>query len=201
MNRDIPSKMEEQAALYSLGMLSQTEAQAFDREIADGNEEAAETLRGFESLTAELAFSAPEATPPPELRQRLLASLTPAPTPEEARKQELSSLAYQFFSIRADEGRWIEMAEGVSVKTLFIDAARDAQTTLVRLAPGGRLPRHRHSGPEESLVLEGDCRVNGEVFLPGDYRCAPAGSIDSEVTTEHGTMFLMVSPQEIEVLE
>lgn len=201
MNRDIPSKMEEQAALYSLGMLSQTEARAFDREIADGNEEAAESLRAFDSLVADLAFSAPEAAPPSSLRERLLANLKPPGAGEEARRRELSSLASQFLSIRADEGHWIEMGDGVSVKTLYIDAARDSVTTLVRLAPGGRLPRHGHRGPEESFILEGDCRVNGAIFHPGDYRCAPAGSVDTEVTTVHGTTFLMVSPREIEILD
>ncbi len=201
MKRDILTQIEEQAALYSLGMLSQTEARALDRAIAEGDAAAADALREFDALAVELALGAPEATPPAGLRDRLLARLTPAPTPEEARKQELSSLATQFLNIRADEGEWTEMGPGVSVKTVYVDATRDTITTIVRLAPGGRLPRHRHPGAEESFVLEGDCRVNGDVFLPGDYRCAPAGTEDSEVTTQHGTMFLMICPRDIEILD
>jgi hypothetical protein len=43
---------------------------------------------------------------------------------------------------------------GVSTKTLYRDAA-GRQTTLTRMAPGARLPKHRHVGIEPSFVLEG----------------------------------------------
>lgn len=204
----ITNQLEERAALYSLGMLSQTEARAFDREIAGGDAAAAATQRGFDRLTAELALGAPEAAPTPGLRARLLERIggeTPSnPSNLEAgshRKQALPSPASQFLHIRADEGDWRQIGQGAQIKTLFVDRARDTVTSLVRLAPGGRLPRHRHHGAEESIVLEGDCRVNGHVLLPGDYRRAPDGTVDSEITTEHGTLFLMVASREIEVLE
>ena len=207
MTLEIITKIEEQAALYALGMLSQTEARAFEHELADGSIEAFASLETFEKLVADLSLNAPEVAPASTVRDRLLARIAGqaasapiAPVVEDPRKQELTSLASQFLSIRAGEGNWQPMGEGVLVKTLYVDRGKGTMTTLVRLTPVGRLPRHRHHGVEESIVIEGDCRVNGEVLKPGDYRRALEGTIDSEVTTEHGTMFLMVSPLEIEVL-
>ncbi len=88
MNRNILTITEEQAALYSLGMLSQTEARAFEREVADGNEAASASLNTFNRLVTELSFCAPEAAPSPCVRTRLLAqvagvtdSVTCSPSP------------------------------------------------------------------------------------------------------------------------
>jgi anti-sigma factor ChrR (cupin superfamily) len=204
MTWEIITKIEEQAALYALGMLSQTEARAFDRELAEGNDEASASLKVFDRLVADLALAAPEAPPVRRVRDRLLASVAGDAEPKpisDPRKKELSAIASPFLSIRAAEGHWRRMDEGVFIKTLHIDRVKDTVTSLVRLAPGGRLPRHRHRGVEESIVIEGDCRVNGDVLLPGDYRRALEGSIDSEITTEGGTLFLLVSPREIEILE
>jgi anti-sigma factor ChrR (cupin superfamily) len=43
---------------------------------------------------------------------------------------------------------------GVEIKVLYRDAS-GKQTTLTRMAPGARLPAHRHVGLEQSYVLEG----------------------------------------------
>lgn len=43
---------------------------------------------------------------------------------------------------------------GVETKTLYREAS-GRQTVLVRMAPGARLPEHRHRGVEQSFVLEG----------------------------------------------
>ena len=44
---------------------------------------------------------------------------------------------------------------GVDVKPLYQDAS-GRQTSLVRMAPGARLPRHRHVGIEQSYMGEGN---------------------------------------------
>ncbi|MBI2152103.1 MAG: cupin domain-containing protein [Candidatus Rokubacteria bacterium] len=43
---------------------------------------------------------------------------------------------------------------GVETKPLYREAS-GRQTVLVRMAPGARLPEHRHRGVEQSFVLEG----------------------------------------------
>jgi anti-sigma factor ChrR (cupin superfamily) len=192
----------EQAAMSALGSLSQSEARAFDRCLDENRAGYAEELAAFNAVVAALAFSAPEQTPPERARERLLTCVA-AETGHKARsKVETSSASpTQFRNVRLNEGRWDQVGKGAFVKILFVDHHRGAVTSLIKLEPGARLPRHRHLGIEESIVIEGDCRVNGEVFTPGDYRRAMNGTTDSEVTTERGTIFLMIAPQEVEILE
>ena len=72
MKRDRFTGIEEQAALYALGMLCQTEARAFEYEVAAGNPEAVASLKAFDHLVADLALSVPEATPPASVRKSLI---------------------------------------------------------------------------------------------------------------------------------
>ena len=43
---------------------------------------------------------------------------------------------------------------GIETKTLYRDPS-GRMTTLTKMAPGAKLPRHRHVGLEQSYVLEG----------------------------------------------
>ncbi|MGH9853241.1 MAG: cupin domain-containing protein, partial [Blastocatellia bacterium] len=107
----------------------------------------------------------------------------------------------QLHNIRLEQGKWKRLAEGVFVKTLFVDQEKDEVTSLVKLEPGARFPSHRHTGIEESIVIMGDCHVNGEALAPGDYRRASAGTTDSEITTVNGTTYLVIAPRKMEILE
>jgi anti-sigma factor ChrR (cupin superfamily) len=199
----VDEKITEPAAMYALGCLSQSEARAFERRLAEGWDGYAEESAVFDAVVTSLALSAPEQTPSADVRERLLARAAGEASQKgryEVEKQP-ASLPPQLRCVRLAEGKWDQAAEGVFVKTLFVDQNRGTVTSLVRLEPGARLPRHRHLGIEESVVIEGDCRVNGEVLMPGDYRCAMAGTTDGETTTKHGTTFLMIAPREVENLE
>lgn len=192
----------EQAAMHALGMLGQPEARAFDRRQDENRAGYAEELAAFNAVVAALAFGAPEQTPPARARERLLARVAVESGHKAQGKVEAQSASPpQFQNVRLNEGRWNQVGKGAFVKILFVDPHRGAVTSLIKLEPGARLPRHRHLGIEESVVIEGDCRVNGEVFTPGDYRRAMGGTTDSEVTTERGTIFLMIAPPEVEILE
>ena len=105
-----------------------------------------------------------------------------------------------FFSMRANEGEWRELSEGLLEKQLFVDQRKGTVTTLIKLLPGVKLPDHRHLGVEECLVLEGDFHVNDEVFGPGDYRCAMTDSIDQTPYSVNGALLLIVAQHGYEVL-
>ncbi len=203
MRNLVDERITEQAAMYALGMLSQSEARAFERCLAEGEGGYAEESAVFDAVVTSLGLSASEQLPSADMRERLLARVAGEASQKERNEagERPASAPPEFHNVRLDEGKWDQAAEGVFVKTLFVDQIRGTVTSLVKLEPGARLPRHRHLGIEESIVVEGDCRVNGEVLTPGDYRCAMAGSTDSEVTTEHGTTFLMITPREVEILE
>jgi anti-sigma factor ChrR (cupin superfamily) len=101
--------------------------------------------------------------------------------------------ALRNYSLRANEGKWTETAQGVFEKRLFSDEHRGTVTTLIKVMPGIKLPSHRHMGLEECLVIEGDFHVGSEEFGPGDYRCAMAGTIDETPFSINGALLLIVS--------
>jgi anti-sigma factor ChrR (cupin superfamily) len=66
---------------------------------------------------------------------------------------------------------------GVETKTLFRDAATGRLTTLTRMAPGARLPEHRHTGIEQSYVLEGTLVDDDGACTAGNFVWRRAGSV------------------------
>ena len=65
---------------------------------------------------------------------------------------------------------------GVEVKMLYQDAS-GRQTSLVRMAPGARLPTHRHVGVEQSYLLEGTLVDEDGACGAGDFVWRRAGSV------------------------
>jgi len=104
-------------------------------------------------------------------------------------------------TLRLKDDGWREVLEGVFVRRLYLDEKSGVATSLVKMLPGARLPKHRHLGIEQLLVLEGDCHIHGQVLGPGDYHHAPAGSIHEVTYTLNGTMFLLIAPEKYECLE
>ena len=68
-------EFQEKAALYSLGALSQHEARAFERHLAEGCSACEADLVEFEEVTGTLSFDSPAVTPPAYLRDVLLARI------------------------------------------------------------------------------------------------------------------------------
>lgn len=195
-------KITAQAALYALGILSQSEAQEFERCLSENQEGCAEELAAFEPVVAALALGAPEQTPSELIRKQLLVTVaSEAETTEIPVVRNSQPPAPQIHSVKFDEGKWTQLAKGVFVKTLFVNRENDTITWLVKLEPGARFPRHRHTGVEESVIILGDCHVNGQTLAPGDYRRALAGTTDSEITTITGTTYLVIAPRKVEILE
>ncbi len=198
----VEEETQECAALYALGALSQHEARAFDDHLAEGCEACEAELKGFEAVVSTLVYDACEATPPPTAREKLLARLAET---KDARPpvatQPAQDAASQTVIVRAGEGEWQIMSEGVLFKQLFVDPTRNTVTTLVRMQPGSRIPKHRHRGIEECYVIEGDACTNNETLNAGDYTCAMAGSVHHPISSVNGALLLLVSPESYEVLE
>lgn len=193
-------EMAEMTALFALGALGQHEARALESSIAEGDAELRSLTGTFEMVVAALGLAAPERTPPPSLRGRLLGSLQVTHASIEPAPQSVEQYPQEFHIVRAADGAWEEFGERVFIKQLFVNQARGTTTSLLRILPGGRVPAHRHSGIEEIFVIDGDCQINSESLGPGDYRCAPAGSADRSLTSEHGTTVLVLGPSALELL-
>lgn len=67
---------------------------------------------------------------------------------------------------------------GVSTKTLYREPSGRA-TTLTRMTPGARLPKHRHAGLEQSYVLEGTLVDEDGACTAGNFVWRRPGSVHS----------------------
>lgn len=201
----ITEQMQETAALYALGALTQHEAKAFENLLVENGDGLAKELATFESVTAQLALAADECTPSASVKNNLLARIGNATQPMIAEEFHIPFAAphefSQVFSLHADEGNWQDIGPGLAAKTLFIDQTRGMVTSLVKMAPGGALPPHRHKGEEQFFVLEGDCTVHGMRLGPGDFHRAAAGSVHESTFTVEGTTFLLIAPADYEILQ
>lgn len=191
-------EIRERAALYALGALSDQEAREFEAMIAGGSVECEEEFRSFASIVAKIGLAATREHPPAPLKDKLFDELE---TRRPVRKSNINHRQFRdALTIRMDEGRWVEMWPGVSIKRLFADRERGTVTTLFRMAAGSSIPAHRHHSIEECLVIEGDYHINGQRLGPGDYHCAMPGSVDETLTTVGGATFLLVSAPDHEFL-
>jgi hypothetical protein len=213
-------EMTGQAALYALDALDPSEARAFEEHLAEGCAACAAELREFESVATDLGLAAPPAEPPVGVRARLLAlvsedegpgasgesgtgaaSASNLPEVAPADGPNLRRDATGFLVVRAGEGKWFKTEDaGVSYKLLFADCERGTFTTLVKMEAGARIPRHRHLGVEQCLVLEGDVRSGTVEMAAGDFNCSLPGSVHDELVTNNGALLLIVSPEHYEVV-
>lgn len=129
------------------------------------------------------------------VRPQVWKTWTPKP---EGAKTALPGL----FTLGADEGAWEEVGmSGIKVKRLYVDPERDSVTMLVRMPAGAAYPRHRHAGPEQCYVIEGDLRLDNLAFFAGDYQYAEPNSFHGVQYTEKGCLLLIVSSLHDELVE
>lgn len=191
---------QEQAALYALGALTPREAERFRSELAA--DVALEfDAEAYETVVNELALSASAVAPSQGLRAQLMARIAATPQEHSAKAKAFRSNDAAAFVMRFDEGNWKPLAPHVSCKILHRDPVSKMVTSLIKLEPGGYLPRHRHLGFEQTLVVSGDCIVNGETLYTGDFRSREMGTEDTEVSTRFGTTIFMIAPEHIEILD
>jgi anti-sigma factor ChrR (cupin superfamily) len=79
---------------------------------------------------------------------------------------------------------WEEMMPGVRFHVLEEDPARDFRAVLVWARPGASMPRHRHLGDEEILVLRGRLSDGRTEYGPGEVCRSRTGSVHSETALE-----------------
>ena len=191
----------ETAALYALGMLDENEARVFEDHLVEGCEFCSRELTAYEAVVSDLGFSAEMESPSDEARERLSTRIaSEAPRAKKAPESALSSFS-KMMSIRTGELAWHEVNAGIFIKRLSVDEESGLATSLVKMGPGKRLARHRHNGPEQLFILEGDCYIQDVRLGPGDYHKAEEGSIHDSTYTIGGTTFLLIAPVTYEFLD
>jgi len=200
---------QELAALYLAGAMTATEQAAFEAHLASGCPRCREELRNLDAAVEALGGAPAEVAPDPEIRRRLLgrmadaaaaSSAEPAPAsgahsnPQVWKRWSGDEPGADWFIQRDQEADWEATGiEGIHIRRLFVDRARNQISMLVRMAPGTAYPRHVHDGPEECLVLEGDLRAGEEVFRKGDYQRMSPGSRHGIQSSDGGCLLFIVS--------
>jgi anti-sigma factor ChrR (cupin superfamily) len=202
-HKRVTDEILELAALYALGALEPQKAKEFEDHVKEGCAICESELRVFRETASMLPAALPGSRPHPKVRERVLAAATSAApeTGPQIWKSWKAPSPTGLHIVRRHEGAWMPTGlPGVFAKQLYVDPARDTVTMLVRMEPGSSYPPHRHGGPEECLVVEGDLRVGDVVLQAGDYQCAAGDSIHDVSTTVNGCILLIVSSQYDELL-
>jgi anti-sigma factor ChrR (cupin superfamily) len=182
---DQTQEKQERAVLYALGALGDEEARSFERDLA-GSTALKSDVDRFRDIANELAWNARRMTPPPSLKERLMARLADEP-------QEGQHEPGNFTFVRTSALNWQEIGPGVSVKVLFFDPAGARLTTLMKIAPGSRYGAHVHAQVEEIYVLEGSCICAGRLLQAGDYHRAEPSSLHPDTYSEQGCLSLIMT--------
>ncbi len=147
----------ELAPLYALGVLSEEE-QAWVDQQAQTDPDLAEELAQYQHLISLLAYSLPPEPVPTSLRTRLLESL--------GQESPALQLAWRPYGI-----------PGIEAAVLHLDRRGREVSCLARLQPGTIYPTHRHGGPEEILVLEGELVIEGCIYGQHAFIRSELGSV------------------------
>lgn len=189
------------AALYALGSLSHHEARAFELELEAAGEAAQHEAAAYATVVSHLSAAAPEATPSAEVRDALLARIETDQSQSLLRSTSPSkSQAMTGHDVFKNEGQWMQVYEGVSVKKLYRDPVTKFTTCLYKLEPGAYLPNHKHFGSEQCLMISGDFVVNGITYREGDFTVALAQTKHLDLHSVGGATILIISPPEVEMI-
>lgn len=168
---------EDLLALYAAGALSPDEAAAVERTGA-----AAEAWHLYADAVEALADVEPVA-PPPELKSDLLAKLDPP-------------LGYTITP--ADDSAFRPLPfPGLSMRILSIDREQKRFSSLLKFAPGARLPAHPHASAEDCMLLEGTLYMGGVKMTAGTYLRVEAGVDHVDQWTDTGALAFISGPLEL----
>lgn len=138
-----------------------------------------------------------------ELVQQLALAMQPTEL-SEARRAALRQQVMQRTQVAAPAGtttlrvhddnkiaQWLAISPQIQIRVLRIDKAAGNQTILMRVAPGGIIPRHQHTQEEEFVILDGECHIGTHRLCAGDVHIAAAGSWHDDITTQSGVLVLL----------
>ena len=146
----ITEQQEEQASLYVLGVLGESEQAAFEAELRGHAE--LRTLVGNLQHTADLlAFSVPAVQPPTTLRDKVLGRIVAiASSGTAAPKPAPTAFAGLRFLAGHEAKEWKQLpVPGAYLKLLSYEPEHGYAVLLGKLDPGARYPEHINAGPED----------------------------------------------------
>jgi quercetin dioxygenase-like cupin family protein len=170
----------ERAAEYVLGLLSAEQRAALTRAAA-ADPALADEIAAWNLRLSPLATTG-NVEPPPDMFARIQAAIAsqsqPEPTP---------------ITIRADEGAWETLGDGVERKMLWGAGPNRRVAFLVRVAPGATIQAHEHADDEECYVVSGDLTFGKLTLRAGDYHLARRGIPHAAASSVSGCLLLVTA--------
>ncbi|MGD9742295.1 MAG: 2,4'-dihydroxyacetophenone dioxygenase family protein [Dongiaceae bacterium] len=89
-----------------------------------------------------------------------------------------------------DETLWVPITDQVSIRPFLFDVSGGSWSSLLRVAPGGRLACHYHTGPVYGYVVEGSWRYleHDWVAKTGTFIFEPPGEMHTLVADPEAGM-------------
>jgi len=199
------------AALFVVGALEAEEARRFRMHLPSCDVCRME-VQSLAVTAAQLTHAAPEIALPPELWNRVISRIRGPSTTRDASSTRPNQIWKEWVAplgvgrngmsyAAGAEARFEPTGiDGIEVRRLAVDREKDQVTMLVRMAAGTSYPAHRHGGPEECFVLQGDIHVGAFHMRAGDFQRAEEGSQHPVQTTDTGCLLLIVSSTSDEIL-
>lgn len=197
-------------ALHAMDELDQAAAAELELHLAEGCEVCTEHLGAFRRSFAAVAHIVTAVHPPAEIRDRLLSEIQKSSGLDRSPNGDVGAQVWKGWSpdaaadvhvVRRGDLDWENVRLGVWAKRLYVDTERDAVTMLIRMDPGASWLPHRHGGPEQCFVLEGDLHDDDLLVTAGDFQCAAKGSVHGAQWTTSGCLLLIVSSLRDELLD
>lgn len=173
---------------YLLDTLAEPERAKVAAEIGASPESALELTLTRQALAVWAEGRVTDSAPSADLRRRLLQTV--AGQDRVARFAPVVALFRRLFDLPAETAAlllakadgltdWLEAAPGVRYFHFGPGAAvGQLEAGIVRIHPGATFPRHRHRGPEVTLVLDGTLLDRGQIYSAGRV-------VESATGTEH----------------
>jgi len=194
----ITERQQEQASLYALGALMDTEEAAFVREMAD-NPQLKQLVRTLRETTHLLLQTVPRHQPAADLKRRIMTRVEQEPQEPtssaaitEIRRPSPETIGLAFVAA-ADPGGWKALPiPGAWIKLLSVNRDAGYVVALGRLEPNTRYPAHTHTGSEDLFLLTGDLRVGNHPMQPGDFCHADSGTEHEDNCSVNGCTLLAI---------
>ncbi len=193
---DLPhDPLDEQAMLYALGSLPESERPQFETCLGCPHSAAKAKLAAYSHLVGTISASLQPAKPAdPALKDRIMAAIDASePTEAPAAPVAKAAVPVGISFLMQNEGRWhVTPYPGVKLREL---SNRDAETAIfmLQLDPGATFPDHDHHGTEDMYLLSGDLDINGTRMGPGDFMHSAASTKHHDMYSASGCQAIVVT--------
>lgn len=132
----------------------------------------------------------PLATPPPQVKERVMAAIESKQSQQPARSLPPRAAA---MIMAANDLPWMSTPyRGVRIRELS-NASPDYAVLMLSCDPGTSFPPHDHAGSEDVYILSGDACIDGRVLRAGDFMHADPGTHHHDMLSPSGCQALLIT--------